>query len=504
MQHNDEFQVSIKSITKELRKESLSVKNRLQSILDDARLVELTIARMSIEYPVIANERCGCWYVPTWQQAETCYFKSTDGHTGYWKFSSRRTNLHLLAMIIENGGIAVVDLTRKGKRFPDALLKTIPIWCAVLNYIRFDGISTDGWLSTQMLAVSASEHALMAGLISQFAAEAQRVGAVTKERLIQAGMNRPMVPEWIQIGQIRWSEQNNQSNGSVLDQLLSNPFRIICISAARTQNTPSYYVQGSAGDHELWTGDICDGGLDYKFLWDHVVQDDTIVDNLKIHSWLGDQELISRLNELYKRIQITSGPSGSAAGTAPWCDVSQVRTNQNATNIYFGQIYRNVDQEEIIRQFPNCNRIVVLSETCEVRSQCYPKGSQELDDSEGPEMCTSGPLTVQHFKVADTKVGSKKLRDILPQINLGTGARDCCTLVLCDSGKDLSAAVVLMWLCLNYDLNWQKYPETHVTKDYVKRQLALLQEVRKINPRRNSLQSVNAVVVGQLHAEALK
>lgn len=29
--------------------------------------------------------------------------------------------------------ILIVDSTRQGKRLPDALAKTIPIWCAVVN-----------------------------------------------------------------------------------------------------------------------------------------------------------------------------------------------------------------------------------------------------------------------------------------------------------------------------------------------------------------------------------
>lgn len=33
----------------------------------------------------------------------------------------------------ERGGCIIVDSTRRGKRFPDSMSKTIPIWCCVLN-----------------------------------------------------------------------------------------------------------------------------------------------------------------------------------------------------------------------------------------------------------------------------------------------------------------------------------------------------------------------------------
>ena len=53
----------------------------------------------------------------------------------------------------------IVDSTRRGKRMPDALSKTIPIWCAVLNRLLFE----DDWdvqnLQTPEWAVGASEHA---------------------------------------------------------------------------------------------------------------------------------------------------------------------------------------------------------------------------------------------------------------------------------------------------------------------------------------------------------
>lgn len=67
-----------------------------------------------------------------------------------WDFSLRRANLHLVDFANQNGGFIIVDSTRRGKvslipsliqtsliwpnqRMPDALSKTVPIWCAVIN-----------------------------------------------------------------------------------------------------------------------------------------------------------------------------------------------------------------------------------------------------------------------------------------------------------------------------------------------------------------------------------
>ena len=70
--------------------------------------------------------------------ANTCYFKSTDGHEGTWSFSHRRLNLHLLPLIDPYQGCIIVDSTHSRiKRLPDALSKTVPIWCCILNRLLF-------------------------------------------------------------------------------------------------------------------------------------------------------------------------------------------------------------------------------------------------------------------------------------------------------------------------------------------------------------------------------
>eukprot|EP00177_Eucheuma_denticulatum_P007820 GFKZ01014231.1.p1 GENE.GFKZ01014231.1~~GFKZ01014231.1.p1 ORF type:complete len:511 (+),score=47.75 GFKZ01014231.1:120-1652(+) len=87
--------------------------------------------------PLFANLRAGLWYTPP--QFETCprkvSFKSADGHYGTWNSSLRRPNIHLLDTLLNSRAAVVVDVTRSGKKFPDALTKTIPIWCAVMNAV---------------------------------------------------------------------------------------------------------------------------------------------------------------------------------------------------------------------------------------------------------------------------------------------------------------------------------------------------------------------------------
>lgn len=88
---------------------------------------------------------------------------------GEWSFSLRRLNLQLLDVVKSYGGAVVVDSTRRGKSMPDALSKTIPIWCCVINRATF-GREEKGEvkLFSPPQAVSESEHAQMETKIDGF------------------------------------------------------------------------------------------------------------------------------------------------------------------------------------------------------------------------------------------------------------------------------------------------------------------------------------------------
>ena len=80
-----------------LKQSRLSIKNRLTSIYEDSQFVQQVSDSQNL--PLIANERCGSWYIPSEKKRGSAYFKSTDGHQGQWKFSLRRLNLQVLDVI---------------------------------------------------------------------------------------------------------------------------------------------------------------------------------------------------------------------------------------------------------------------------------------------------------------------------------------------------------------------------------------------------------------------
>lgn len=112
---------SIVRILHGLSRSTLS--NRLHSIAHDASFVtRLTGIAPTAGLPLIANERCGSWYMAPSLKAGSAYFKSTDGHWGQWGFSLRRLNLNVLEICGKGAGCIIVDSTRGGKRRSNVLV----------------------------------------------------------------------------------------------------------------------------------------------------------------------------------------------------------------------------------------------------------------------------------------------------------------------------------------------------------------------------------------------
>ena len=128
-------QPSMTKILREVKRKEHSIQNMVASVVYDAQVFVGRVGRHYEGWPVLGNKRCGAWYVSPdmFPSAKTCYFKSTDGHVNKWSFSFARLNLHVALDAVRHGGCVIVDATRRGKMFPDALSKTVPIWCAVVN-----------------------------------------------------------------------------------------------------------------------------------------------------------------------------------------------------------------------------------------------------------------------------------------------------------------------------------------------------------------------------------
>ncbi|GBE80773.1 Uncharacterized protein SCP_0304920 [Sparassis crispa] len=246
-----------------LHKESLDIYNRLHSIEEDVAFVT-SVCSSYPHLPVLPNLRCGAWYVdPSTARREPAYFKSTDGHYGNWSFNLRRPNLHLLQVALSEGGLIIVDSTRSGKRIPDALSKTVPIWCTVVNRaIRSLNPMTqkrqwDTALCCPPGVVSSQEMAQIEERIDGW------VDSLLASSYVLPDLAFPLKPLWI------------TPSTTVLPQVTSAALRnylpVICVSASRSMSeglerrrNGFAYVPGSGDDHELWGV-----GLTPQLFWQH-------------------------------------------------------------------------------------------------------------------------------------------------------------------------------------------------------------------------------------------
>ncbi|KAM0848469.1 hypothetical protein ACQ4PT_054367 [Festuca glaucescens] len=288
----DEGTLSIYKAARRIKRRESTLYNALRSVADDAAFVA-EIAALWPALPLVANLRCGLWYTQPRTLAATCYFKSTDGHAGNWGFSTARLNLHLALLAGERGGCIIVDSTRKGKRFPDSMSKTIPIWCCVLNQAiqrhRLRAINQGSGLNSAMsVAVSKgdaekysgssnwdssvhlpvwvldTEKNAIEGRIEEWADKFESCGADIHS--LSLGLQKPLRPLWISQSTRIWLNE-------VPEHELWEFTPVILVSASASRTVPTqrmsseyswHYIPGAGDDEESWAR-----GLTPALFWKH-------------------------------------------------------------------------------------------------------------------------------------------------------------------------------------------------------------------------------------------
>ncbi|TFK84242.1 initiator tRNA phosphoribosyl transferase [Polyporus arcularius HHB13444] len=424
------FEFDIKQANAEalayVRKESLDIYNRLHSIGEDVHFVG-EVHQAYLELPILPNLRCGAWYLdPKIAFHEGAYFKSTDGHFGNWSFNLRRPNLHLLPLIAAEGGLVLVDSTRAGKRIPDALSKTIPIWCAVINRATLlvypEKAKEEAWdveLYCPPGAVSEQERSQIKARLYGWAED------LSKSSYHLPSLPRPLRPLWITPSTSVFPTLRP------LDKLKYSP--IVCVSASKQvsegveRRSHGYsYVQGSGDDHELWGM-----GLTPKLFWEHK--------NALLNSSREDlpcvvAKLVAESKVLHGRAVWTTLPSPIAA--------------------LHGRISIGAVPDmpfELAPTLPDVDRpcsFVVVSAT----GSSSPPTSDA--DSDASDSMSSEPHVLRLRLAEGKKDQLHFLQHVLPAstryINdrLATGDAIC---VCCDSGRDAGVGIALAAIQLFFD-----------------------------------------------------
>ncbi|KAI8388740.1 tRNA A64-2'-O-ribosylphosphate transferase [Radiomyces spectabilis] len=285
----------------QIRKDAKNIYNRLKSIEEDSAFVQ-ELSDLFPKYALAANERCGAWYIrPTNRSVYSVYFKSTDGHTGQWDFNLRRNNLHLIDVIAKHEGCIIVDSTRRGKRLPDALSKTIPIWCCTINRAidryrksvelddQANSMTWDTRFHSPPTVVSKSEHAQIEEKIDMFAQRLLDSG-IAMEPLSRA-LKKPLRPMWFTPHSSLFLDDFPQFEDAEF-------WPVICLSASQAVETGCQarqgylYVQGSADDQESWCL-----GLTRQMFWKYYDE------LLHAHSPVECEEKVKRIVQDELRLQ---------------------------------------------------------------------------------------------------------------------------------------------------------------------------------------------------------
>ncbi|VEU21319.1 DEKNAAC102797 [Brettanomyces naardenensis] len=452
----------LKELDKTSRRSNLSVRNRLLSIIhDNSYLLQLKDRLFSgFDVPFVPNERCGTWYVNPSDYPTTCYFKSTDGHTGEWHFSTRRLNFHLLPLIAEKDSIAIVDSTRSGKRMPDSLSKTIPIWCAIIGKCIRPTLSWDELLFVPDYVVSEIERDQIL----------KRLPSLYEKFLeldipLPDSVSRPLMPIWLQ------QKHRNLVDISDVAGMLSpdQPFQpIFLVTASKScqdghDKMEGYtYVQGAADDHESWS---C--GLDAKLFWD----------NIQTFNAEDDTETVDKISQLVSGKTISPSQKSPQASFWDPSDLTEI-----TSQLYVGKLMATPIELSDKWTSSQCELVVALDD------EVYFKGS------ESTSQCSVYPLR------SNTKKSSRELRARLPEIirviqSVLYRNNSARILILCRTGEDLSIGVLLACLCLFYDQGWCKRlivnGKTAIDKKDIRRHLARIIEKRRVNPSRATLNSVH-------------
>lgn len=340
-----------------IRASSYSLYARLRSIEWDARRVLTLCADISPNLPLFANARTGTWYVPPpcilkisstnlSTGSHVCCFKSSDGHYGQWTASVRRPNLRLLQTASEAGGAIIVDATRSGKSWPDALTKTFPIWCAVVNAVA--GFISESCSATQLYlhpSISASEKNSILKLLPTWVSSWKDSG-IDLRALVPgfAAAGLPVRPLWVRADVERVWENGIPS----AKELGFIP--IVCISAsppllagersyieADQENitdvvgnihfprriTGFNYVQGAGDDCDNWSNGLTpvlfwhfrNAFLEYASTHQSVAAHDSVVRD-------GLIKLIDKIGDIRERAQADIGCDSDAMSLSCRCGIN--------------------------------------------------------------------------------------------------------------------------------------------------------------------------------------
>lgn len=277
---------------------------------------------------------------------------------------------------------------------PDALSKTVPIWCAVWNRVLFPEVLEAHTLHTPPHCVSPSEHAQIEQRLDGFVCKIKELELNLTE--LRKKITKPMRPMWTTRDSSFLEERPNYEGFHPV---------ILCTASRRVHGTEvseGGYIQGAGDDSEGWSH-----GLTANIFWKHK--------NMLMST--NEQDLPDIIAALIDAEKTT-------------VSVSELIMIKPTNWLFAGQIQALNDSA-----LENVDGLI----TCAQKSQITPL-----------------PVVVGnhlHLECRERKLGSRDLRKELSKLVTFMGRLKSPErlLVCCPTGKDLSIGIILAILCLYTD-----------------------------------------------------
>ncbi|KAL8703655.1 MAG: hypothetical protein Q9201_003167 [Fulgogasparrea decipioides] len=336
---------------------------------------------------------------------------------------------------------------------PDALSKTIPMWCAVMNRLLFEGDAQNIGLCTPETVVSPSEHSQIESRLSVFTDEAKVLQLDLP--FLRQTLLKPLRPFFL----------TPDLPFPTLPSYCSH-HPIICLTSSHrvygAENSENGYIQGAGDDSEGWSH-----GLRPALLWEN-------------------KEALMKANEvdlpklIRSLLQTESLDTGSSAILVKPTEC-----------IYIGPLAsaRPDEWDAIIV----CNHINPFPNT-------YPSTAIATTNA-------NIKSKILHLPCHAGKRGSRALRNLLHLIppfvsSLHDSQQPKSTRILfaCPTGKDLSTGAALVALCLffNDDGGFEDSggDKAGINKSFIRRRLTwITTSIPQANPSRETLQAVNSFLM---------
>lgn len=333
---------------------------------------------------------------------------------------------------------------------PDALSKTVPVWCCVINRTLFPDNPSSHTLFVPPHVVSDTEKSQMEVRLPEFVDSLRALNF--NLAFLRTHLTKPLRPLWV--------TQEDDVVADPVRQVAEDFYPVVCCTSSRrvagtgVEIGEGGYIQGAGDDTENWAL-----GLTAPVFWENA-----------------DQLLSTPEADLPGLIQDV------LAAAVPQCDALAVK--QVLPHLSVGPLAAS-----------HC----LPSDVCVITL-----GSKATDQN----LWAKSPLQME-AGLGKSKAGSRALREALPHIcefasRYLTVAENAATspvksiAILCETGKDLSIGAALALSCWCFDSSgeiWTDSPQSF-TKSGIRVRLGqIMTAMPDANPSRATLQSVNSFLI---------